>query len=164
MGLTKYCDVYTIDGNSKIHNRRRTNLNYEDTYTRLLRNVRSALQAGINVLIRVNVDKENYEHLDELWNDVKRINVYTAKIGVLLGKTGGSNASFTLSEFGEIEEEISKKLISSNLSEANLPICKGQWPKQRKADLYVNDQCKDICKQKIERAITQWMYQKNGRK
>ena len=57
----------TLDGPSYVHNSRRKLKNSsQGTFNTIVRNVKKALKAGINVAIRINVDSTNEEYTDEL--------------------------------------------------------------------------------------------------
>ncbi len=57
----------TIDGPAEIHNSRRKLKNSsESTFDVILNNAKKALDAGINVAIRINVDKTNENRVNEL--------------------------------------------------------------------------------------------------
>lgn len=62
----------TIDGPSYIHNaRRKLKHGHDDTYSKIINNVKKLLSVGITPHIRVNVDKTNSDCVEELLDDLK---------------------------------------------------------------------------------------------
>jgi len=59
------CQI-TIDGPEKIHDSRRMLRGGGKTWKRTMENVTNAIAAGLKVIIRRNVDKENIEYVEEL--------------------------------------------------------------------------------------------------
>lgn len=55
----------TVDGPPQIHNKRRIAKNNVNTFEKILENIKIATQY-INVVIRVNIDKDNVKHFSEL--------------------------------------------------------------------------------------------------
>lgn len=76
----------TIDGPETIHNRRRISPHHKGTFLRIIRGVQKAVDNGMKVAIRINVDAENIPFLPELarffiekgWEDEKLIVPYMA--------------------------------------------------------------------------------------
>ncbi len=63
----------TVDGTSDIHNvRRKLKNSNEPTFDKIMTNIKKMSDAGIKVLIRVNVDKTNIEHVNELIPELKK--------------------------------------------------------------------------------------------
>ena len=56
----------TIDGPKEIHDRRRISVNGRSTFDTLIQNANKLLNNDFDVVIRVNVDKENIDHVPEL--------------------------------------------------------------------------------------------------
>lgn len=57
----------TIDGPADVHNnRRRLRNSSKPTFEIILNNAKKALDAGINIAIRINIDKTNEDRVDEL--------------------------------------------------------------------------------------------------
>ncbi len=56
----------TVDGPKEIHDARKPAKDGSGTFDTILGNVRGALDKGLTISIRVNIDKHNYEHLGEL--------------------------------------------------------------------------------------------------
>lgn len=76
----------TLDGMAKEHNRRRTHYSEHDTFSKITDNIDKALQAGVNVCIRINVDKSNLDDLPRLssffndrgWRALKNFSAYSS--------------------------------------------------------------------------------------
>ncbi|MBR0062470.1 MAG: SPASM domain-containing protein [Selenomonadaceae bacterium] len=56
----------TIDGVKEIHDRRRRNVTGESTFDKLIDRANLLLNNDLSVIVRINVDKENIERVDEL--------------------------------------------------------------------------------------------------
>lgn len=56
----------TIDGVKEIHDKRRRSVTGESTFDKLIDRVNLLLNNGLKVVVRVNVDKENLDRIDEL--------------------------------------------------------------------------------------------------
>ncbi|MDR2651563.1 MAG: radical SAM protein [Prevotellaceae bacterium] len=63
----------TLDGLENIHNRRRVHKTESDSFRRILDNIKliSEISPNTNIIIRVNVDKENYEEYHKLYQFLK---------------------------------------------------------------------------------------------
>lgn len=61
----------TVDGPEEIHNQRRIRANGAGTFKEICENINLVLGLGITVQFRINVDKENIYHLNELETVVK---------------------------------------------------------------------------------------------
>ncbi|HWM94934.1 MAG TPA: radical SAM protein [Thermoanaerobaculia bacterium] len=78
----------TIDGPPQEHDRRRIYADGSGSYERIARNISMALDHGVYVSIRLNVDRNNVQTLPELaeefvargWDSQPRFSVYTAPI------------------------------------------------------------------------------------
>ena len=66
----------TIDGSRNDHNSRRIPKTGVPTFDRILNNVRSCADL-LDITIRINADKTNIEHADELLEDLKRLALET---------------------------------------------------------------------------------------
>lgn len=72
--LSEYgCDwlQISLDGVGDMNNRRRIHKDGLPTYGRILQNIELALQRGIGILLRVNVGRENFSHLEALVEDLR---------------------------------------------------------------------------------------------
>ena len=56
----------TIDGPKEIHDSRRRNITNESTFDKLIDRVNVLMNSGLSVVVRINIDKENLESIDEL--------------------------------------------------------------------------------------------------
>ncbi|NIM16099.1 MAG: radical SAM protein [Candidatus Aminicenantes bacterium] len=56
----------TIDGPSRIHDRRRKLANGKGTFARIIKNIKESMNI-IGIMVRVNLDKTNEKYLDELY-------------------------------------------------------------------------------------------------
>ena len=56
----------TIDGPPKIHDARRISIDGSSTFDKLVNRANDLLNANLEVIVRINIDKENLEHVDEL--------------------------------------------------------------------------------------------------
>lgn len=111
----------TIDGPPSIHNKRRK-LKYgdKDTFTTIINNVKLLQDKDKIFNIRVNLDKNNQDHLDELLdifdlNGLEGANVYFGHVkdyNSTCSSTGGS--CFNNEEFSNFNYQYQKKLLSRN--------------------------------------------------
>lgn len=71
----------TIDGPADVHNdRRKLKNSLKPTFDIILNNAKKALDAGINVVIRINVDKTNENRMDELLDILLKYRLKDARI------------------------------------------------------------------------------------
>ena len=56
----------TIDGPKEIHDSRRRSVTNESTFDKLIDRANLLLNNGLSVIVRINIDKENIERVDEL--------------------------------------------------------------------------------------------------
>ena len=56
----------TIDGPKEIHDSRRKNITNESTFDKLVDRVNALLNENLTVIVRINIDKENINRVDEL--------------------------------------------------------------------------------------------------
>ena len=61
----------TLDGPEKIHNLRRPELNCKNSYSKIIRNINLLLSNGIEVDIRINIDRENEGYIDDLLDELE---------------------------------------------------------------------------------------------
>jgi len=69
----------SIDGPKNIHNSRRPYKNGTGSYDQIITNVETALQEGLNVVVRVNIDKQNLKYIEELFKDLRKRELYKYK-------------------------------------------------------------------------------------
>lgn len=56
----------TIDGPKNIHDERRKSCNGDSTFDTLITNINKALKKGLDIIVRVNIDKDNISYCEEL--------------------------------------------------------------------------------------------------
>lgn len=61
----------TLDGPEKIHNKKRMYRNNKGTYNKIIKNLELLIDVGIKFALRINVDNINYDHMDELLDELK---------------------------------------------------------------------------------------------
>ena len=84
----------TLDGTRDVYNRTKAYINSDgDAFERVLDNIGYALDAGIRVQVRLNMDQRNADDLSMLCDALaerfagqKRLNVYTAPLAEIVGK------------------------------------------------------------------------------
>ena len=76
----------TIDGPQKIHDKRRISCNGKSTFNLLINNIDKLLNNDLDVILRINVDKENVNSLDELLNIIKKRILKYQKLRIDFGK------------------------------------------------------------------------------
>lgn len=62
----------SIDGPQVIHDERRPYINGNGTHDIILKNIEVALKEDIHVVVRINVDKQNLNHIEELFREMKQ--------------------------------------------------------------------------------------------
>lgn len=77
----------TIDGPKEIHDKRRHSCDGKSTFDLLITNVNKLVSNGINVIIRINIDKENIEEIDALLQILNARICNKEKIRFDFGKT-----------------------------------------------------------------------------
>lgn len=75
----------TIDGTEKIHNLRRVAKNGVNYYEKIINNINSMIKKNINVIIRINVDKNNFSEIEQLLKYLNK-NLVTKNIKINFGK------------------------------------------------------------------------------
>ena len=99
----------TLDGHKEIHNRSRNMIKKTDTYSIIMKNIRTALLKEIEVVIRINVDRKNYIYIPELFDEIKQElpNRYWGKtLFVDIARVFGSSTSFSLLEFEKVTRDL----------------------------------------------------------
>lgn len=61
----------TVDGPKAIHDKRRIDISGKSSFDKIIENINLLLNGGIDVRVRVNIDKGNYEKVDELLLELK---------------------------------------------------------------------------------------------
>lgn len=69
----------SIDGMLETNNKRRVHYLGKDTFSQIMRNIRIALDKGVKVMTRINIDKSNFNEIEELMQyfDSNRFLTYT---------------------------------------------------------------------------------------
>ena len=97
----RYVQV-TIDGTKEFHNQRRTNFAKINTFDKIIKNICLLLQNGIHVVIRLNVDKSNfdsvYKFIKELPSLISTV-YYGNLLGVDVARVFGGAESYDLVEY-----------------------------------------------------------------
>lgn len=107
----------TLDGPKSYHNNRRNINSITDSYTMILDNIMRLLSAGVEVVIRINIDKDNSEKVKTLLNELA--NSFPQKeIGkrlfVSFGRVFGTDKSYNLEEYEDIYREIFMQAVRLN--------------------------------------------------
>jgi uncharacterized protein len=104
----KSCQV-TIDGPSRIHDKRRMLKTGAKTWKRIVDNLKYAVEKNIKIVVRVNLDKTNIDTLEELHEEFQNYGIsnrisYSIGIVTTFGKACKSleNVLLTLDEADEI--------------------------------------------------------------
>ena len=61
----------TIDGPKEIHDKRRLHVNNESTFDKLIDRANALLNNDLNVIVRINIDKDNIDRVEELLETLK---------------------------------------------------------------------------------------------
>lgn len=69
----------TIDGTKLIHNSRRIHIINGDSFDKIIKNIKMALNYGIHISIRINVDKDNANEIVKLNSFFKETGFYSYK-------------------------------------------------------------------------------------
>ncbi len=77
----------TLDGPKAIHDKRRKLADGTGTWQTIIDNIKYALSQKLMIHIRVNIDKENIDYVEELCNELKEENIFdevTVSLGAVL--------------------------------------------------------------------------------
>lgn len=110
--LFKKCQISTIqvtlDGPADIHNARRICSSIPNNFEVIVENINLLLRENLNVYIRVNVDKNNYNRMEELVDYLdkrlihKKVNIGFAKVSACTDAcVGVANDCFSTEEFAK---------------------------------------------------------------
>jgi uncharacterized protein len=101
----------TIDGPERIHNKRRIlKINKDDNFKRVFNSVKMLKENGINPSVRINIDKDNIEYVDELIDIFRNENM--SDVDLHFGQvTPYTESCKSISESCFDTEEFSEKLI-----------------------------------------------------
>ena len=112
----------TVDGTPDIHNSRRKLKNStEPTFDRIMTNIKKMCDAGIHVIIRVNVDKTNIGRVNELIPELKKYelkncHVYLGKVSDLTDVTSSiANTCLDMPEYSSESEKWTRVLMENGL-------------------------------------------------
>lgn len=118
----------TLDGMANTHNRKRPLLNGDPTFERIVQNIKDVLDIVPNLIIRVNLDHENYAEADQLmdlFDDPKyKEKVYLAfsMMNAVSAETRGR--CLDLKEFTVVNQEIRRKKLARGFREHFYPIAR----------------------------------------
>lgn len=111
---------YTIDGNKEIHDERR--LIEGGSYNKILRNIKyNSDKMGMSTIIRVNIDKKNKEHMDEMLKDIKELEInnltfdFAARFETPCDSYDGNKDVLTHEEFANAIKDCLGKVDKLNL-------------------------------------------------
>lgn len=136
----------TLDGTSEVYNRVKAYKNGDtDAYSRVIQNIKNALEAGIKVHIRMNVGDANLNGLTELadelaltFPDKKGLFVYTSLLGDFRENANRfSNGKSDAESYLKLKEKLKESGLGKGLS----PITREPKPNNCAAD---NDSCEII--------------------
>ncbi len=66
----------TLDGTKREYERRKNYIEVHDAYELVLKNIEQALKENLNISVRINFDKENFDDIMELLNNISYLNKY----------------------------------------------------------------------------------------
>ncbi len=92
----------TLDGPEDIHDARRPLLGGQGTYKAIIENVIACAEM-IQIVVRINIDMQNYERINEIMDAFKENNVYD-KIYPYLGHVEAANDSYESSKCLSLEK------------------------------------------------------------
>ncbi|ENK1243689.1 radical SAM/SPASM domain Clo7bot peptide maturase [Clostridium sporogenes] len=109
----------TVDGPPSIHNKRRILKNSdEETFTTIIANVKKLINGGIkNIAIRINVDKTNVDHVEELLdileeNELKDVVVNLGHVTAYTDTCNGiANSCLNTKEYAKNDTKYQKVLF-----------------------------------------------------
>ena len=108
----------TLDGEKEYHNKRRTNINKINTFDTIINNINQLIKNHFYVVIRLNVDKNNFESIKRLIDNVQ--NLFDIKengeyLRFDIARVFGTKDSYNLMEFETCKEILSSKLLQLHL-------------------------------------------------
>lgn len=125
----------TLDGPPEIHNLRRKLPNGNDTFFVILNNIKRVVEmtSQVKVTIRVNTDKENITHVDEILSYLEdygireKVGFYLAPIDNINDTCNGSicfnNTEFAKEQLRFVKENLNRGYNYLYFPHANLGIC-----------------------------------------
>lgn len=113
----------TLDGPPKFHNKIRHLSNGGETFDKILSSIELASKY-MKVIVRLNLDKENVNYIDELFSILGKSNINKSNVRIFckpiictLARTP-DNPTFTHSEFYSIEKRMLQEAIKNSLTYA----------------------------------------------
>lgn len=106
----------TIDGSRNDHNLRRIPANGSPTFDRILKNIQSCSNL-LNITIRINADKTNVKHADELLEDLEKaglkdvVSISLSPVTDYTEKNNDLGVCFSSSQFADEEYIFYKKAV-----------------------------------------------------
>lgn len=95
--------IVTIDGPEDIHDSRRMLKNGGKTWQMIINNIQIAVKKGLWLTIRINVDKTNFNNVENLFDNLEDLGILNS-MGYIFG---------TVSQFGSACPSINDKLFSA---------------------------------------------------
>lgn len=121
--ILKECKInfiqVTLDGPPEIHNIKRPLAGGQPTFDKILNNLIDVVDIFDNISLRVNVDKQNIDDIDKLYNILKeknlvnKINLYLGHIRPLNDNYENSNC-LSLETYTKYSNEVFKNIIENN--------------------------------------------------
>lgn len=108
----------TLDGEKEFHNSRRTNFNKINTFDTLIYNINNLVSKKFKTVIRLNVDKTNYQSIKSLLksiDDLCKYNTDENYLSVDIARVFGSEFSFDLFEYERVREELVDIAVDKSL-------------------------------------------------
>ncbi len=113
MNINNY--YITIDGLENTHNKRRCEIHGLNSFKKIIENIKLMKNEGLNVIIRMNVDKRNIHEIDELR---QYINTHL-KVPFYLGRVQQFSDNCTNQSIYLTKDEYSHLILDFNLSQQN---------------------------------------------
>jgi uncharacterized protein len=112
----------TVDGPPEVHDKRRPTRGGKGTFWQIVKNIAAAVDSGIGVSVRVNVDKTNAMHTRRLL-DILRDAGLSGRIDVYLGHTSVPLAKecFNGREFARVEHQFNVVAAGESFTTPALP-------------------------------------------
>ncbi|MEW6457194.1 MAG: radical SAM protein [Acidobacteriota bacterium] len=112
----------TMDGPKDIHNNRRKLENGDPTFDRILNNIKNlSNKTKVRIILRVNIDKENYARAPELLEllekegILKRINIsFSPVLGYTETCSNYVDKCFTRKEYAELQIKFSREVLDKD--------------------------------------------------
>ena len=112
----------TIDGEKEFHNQRRTNLAKINTFDKIIENVNQLISNRFYVVIRLNIDKSNFESIGAFIDNIGELIDLKHKqyLGFDIARVFGSDMSYDLYEYEKVRKVLLSKLMKIGLSKPRL--------------------------------------------